>query len=227
MSINAPNHVASQGRWTCATNVILGGTTMLLVIKRSTDNGTAGRALNFQNGTQVNQFTLGFRTTTDLLYCSPLSTAATLNGKVADGWIAIGVGKTNGTTTPRFHKYVYETGVASHEDGDVAVVDSTAPGVGANLIIAKHQSSGAPAATCFGDYGVAAVYDRVLSDSEFETAVQSVAAMKALNPALGLWLFDHPVDQANEMFTGSSFVVQSQLTVGTTDPPIGLGYRTR
>ena len=53
--------------------------------------------------------------------------ATTLSLVAADGWCLIAASKTSGTTTPRFHKYVYSSNVWTHEDGAATLADPSAP----------------------------------------------------------------------------------------------------
>jgi hypothetical protein len=78
--------------------------------------------------------------------------------------------------------------------------------------------------TGFGSYAVVAFYDRPLSDSEFETAAQSLSAMQAMSPAYGLWVLDTPVTgSVNEKFFGSAYVSGSAGSVDGSGQPFGYG----
>lgn len=223
MSLNIPNSGA-YGRWTCSSATILGNSTYFAVVRRTVDAGSAGYVMSFQTSSSLSLSSLGFRTTSDLFFSnSPLSSATTMTGKIADGWFAMAVTKGSGTVAPRFHKYVYSTGVATHENGDTAVADTASVGAGASLLIGRVQTG--IASTGLGDYAVAAVFTRVFSDQEFVTAAQSVGAMRGMHPNRGFWLFDHAAGQTDESSIGSTSVTQTGLVVGTTNPPLGYGRR--
>ena len=148
--------------------------------------------------------------------------APTLTGTTTDGWAAYGFSKATGTVAPRFHKYIYATGTASHETSGSTLADGIAMGVG-HVSIGRRYSGNATLA--FGSYLAVALYARPLTDAEFEAAVISLSSLINSNPNRGLWVYDKPVTTAGfaEMMIGSG---SSFGTPGAADAsgPIGYGH---
>lgn len=204
---------AGQLRFTNDPATVYGGATgctMILVVKRnSTGSGTFFRLTS--TGSNAGGIGSGAG---DGLASAISVVAPTMNLLVADGWACIGLSKASGTVTPRFHKFVYSTGVATHENATGTEADGTAGGT-RNIILGSSVAVG-------GSYAVAGVYNRVLSDSEFETVAQNVMAMKANNPAWGLWVLDGGLTDAEEFFNSSTYVSGTGSSIDTSSP-IGYG----
>lgn len=118
--------------------------------------------------------------------------ALTLDWRVADNWVLVGVSKTSGVTTPRFHKYVFDTGVWSHDD---------ATGTGQNPLntVAEHRLSDYNNGTTLrweGDIAAGAFWDRVLADAEYELLALSLTDWYASAPKT-LWLLDQQATGQN------------------------------
>lgn len=199
-----------------------GGTTLLVVIKKASDTGLASTlmGLNGASGSAI----LGIDATNHPSQNngSTARVPTTMTVTAANGWVCMAVTKAPGTTTPRFHKYVYSTGVASHEDAS-AGLQAAGSALGATPKIAFAAAVGG-ANTGPASYAAGAVFDRALSDQEFESAAVSLAAMKASSPGWGLWVFDGGLTEAGESFIGSVLSAGSATSVDTAGSPLGMGF---
>jgi hypothetical protein len=197
-----------------------GAITIAFILKfNDTTNGsivyakTSGSALVFQinadGGTWYYETTDSFRS---------MGTAST-----SDNWHLFGVTKANGNTTPRSHKYVYDTNTFSHADAASAFNDSSA-------------AVGASGAMQFGRYGsaneyanmelaICGIWDRVLTDAEFENLPFSLAHWYASAP-VGLWVFDQSATSQTVIDHTGGGANQSAITgtaVSTVSVPV-FGY---
>lgn len=204
------------------TSVTLGNSTLLVVMNRSANSGgTNNWAVAGNTSGGSGRFGLGFGTADKArAFFGGSVSPSVMTITTSDGWVCFAVTKTVGTTTPRFHKYVYSTGVATHEDGTAATASPAVLGSAATLVLGRLTPSTAP--TCPGSYAAAAIFDRVLSDSEFESAAQSLAAMKALGPNWGLWTLDSDLTSGTEFFVGSTYASGSATSMGE-NAPFGYG----
>lgn len=109
----------------------------------------------------------------------------------ADSWCLIAVTKATGSATPRFHKYVYSTGVWTHTNGAAALPNATSPSSSGSLVLGNVAGD-----ALVGDLAAVAVWMTALSD----------AAVEALAPNWPAWLAAAP--QAawllNQASTGTS-----------------------
>lgn len=103
---------------------------------------------------------------------------------VADDWVLLGWSKTAGSSTPRFHRYKYSTDAYIHEDGTVTFGDGRTVN---HVRIGQYEGVN----NLNAEVAVVAVWNRVLSDAEFEALPFSLQAWHALAPA-ALW----PLDQS-------------------------------
>jgi hypothetical protein len=192
----------------------------LLVVVRRLVSGLAVH-LSIVSGA-TNRAYLGVGAT-DLLRYSNGATfreASSLAAPATEGWVCLAVSKASGTTTARFHKFVYATGAFSHENASGTALADGLTG-GAILL-----SRATPAGTTFqGSYAAAALFDRALTDAEFEAAAPSLSALKSASPNWGLWALDHALTgQVNEMFIGSSWVAGSASAVDPSGSPLSYGH---
>lgn len=224
--------------FTADPNTLGGGSTVMLVFKNNQAiDGTSHLAIAFQNTANATRLglrysnglgeQLGYTTSVGTLYAPTITIPST------ESYVAVAVSKVSGVTAPRFHKYVYATGVASHENAGATAADGVAIGAGGTMRLSGNNN-GAASGTSHtpGIYVAAAMFDRVLSDSEFESAAQSLSALKALAPNWGLWVFDHAITgQSDEFFIGSTYStlpvsngVSSATSITSEGPPFGYGY---
>jgi hypothetical protein len=186
------------------TSNSVGNTRYVLTV---TDSANGFKGAFFVQGAD----TLGYQDTLTVA-------GSTVGFTVSDGWCAVGMSKAAGLTTPRLHRYVYSTGVATHGAGTVTVDNLSLPGPTGFYIFSRYSS--APTVpdpfTADGTYAVAALYPKNLSDAEFELAAQSLMSMTSLNPSYGMILFDQAgvtVDIANG---GTSDINTGTLDTGGT-----------
>ena len=108
--------------------------------------------------------------------------AQTLTLTASDGWALIAFTKAAGTTTPRFHKYVFSTNAWTHEAAATTIADPTTPGTNVRL------GGGS------GPLGTATSRSRAagtppLTDAQIESLPFSLASWFQVSPK-GLWLLD-------------------------------------
>lgn len=157
--------------------------------------------------------------TGDLVYVNTTSAGFTVT--TSDGWVALAVTKAAGLAAPRLHKYVYTTGVATHANCAANLNDSAVAGVAGTVRLHGPPASGT--ARINQSIAALAMYPRVLTDSEIETASQSLMAMKAAEPTWGLWTFEG-VSSIQEFAFGGTVTSGAATSVSTTDAPLPLGH---
>ncbi len=200
-----------------------GAVTIIAVLRRLTDSiGSVAFAVTAETSGAAVSAGMGWSATTDILryQASSVRVASTMTAKVADGWVAIAGTKVSGATTPRFHKHVYSTGVSTHENATSAGNATT--GVGAGGVVRVHNAGPGDNAV----YAAVAVYDRVLSDVEFEGVVVNLNTLKASSPAHGLWVFDGDAltTGMEEFFSGSAFSTGTASSVDGDGCPFSWGH---
>lgn len=148
-----------------------------------------------------------------------LVTAPTIAALTTDGWVLVAWSKPTGTSTVRFHKYVFATGVWTHENGgtnaDTAAITS-GPTIG----------SIAGASFFAGEIAMAGIWRaNALSDAQIESLVGSLMAWWQLPPTT-LWPLDQdPVSQLMPDMTGGGANQTAIIgtSVGTNSCPFGYG----
>jgi hypothetical protein len=199
-----------------------GAVTLLAVLKRAANGASLGLVACTTAG---NTFRCGIHASSaDRVQVGGAGftrESPTMTLTTSDGWVCIAVTKASGTVTPRFHKFVYAAGAASHEDANGTLADWTSPGPTGLLVFNRMTATGT-----FGvgaTYEAVAIYDRALSDAEFESAAQSRMAMASLGPAYGLFAFDAAVARIIDLAGGGA---QASHT-GTVDlggSPLSYGH---
>ena len=108
------------------------------------------------------------------LQCSAfLAAAPTITTTVADGWVLVAATKATGTVAPRMHKYVFGTGVWTHENSGTTLANS-------GVVTGSSYLGGASGVIPFpGDIGIAGGGSAVLGDAAIEALVESEAAWLA------------------------------------------------
>jgi hypothetical protein len=194
------------GAATLAFILKLNDTTNGSVINLRTSAGALVVQINADSGEWFFETTDSFRS---------LGTAST-----ADNWHLFGATKANGNSTPRWHKYVYDTNTFSHGNASSAFNDSSAAvGASGTCQFGRYQSISEYRAM---ELAIAGVWDRVLTDAEFENLAFSLQAWYASAPAAA-WLFDQSATGQTVMdFTGGG-ANQTSVTgtaVSTVSVPI-------
>ncbi|MFI7532568.1 hypothetical protein [Streptosporangium sp. NPDC049376] len=138
------------------------------------------------------------------------------NVSAGDGWILYAATKASGSAIPRYHKYVYSTGVWSHSDGDSTVLDGAAAGGSAVVNLGLDMS---------GDLAAAAIIRRILSDSEIENLAHSLNAWISAAPS-AMWVLDQSTTGqtvADWTGRGSNQTTLTGSSVAASSAPIGYG----
>jgi hypothetical protein len=174
-------------------NGTVGAFTMIAIFKRSANSGGGDKyCLSLCDTGGTNQLA-GLRFSgTDLLGYDAgggQSAASTLSVTTSDGWVAIGVTKAAGAVKARFHKYVYSTSTASHEDSVGNSANFTGAGTGTSFVVCRVRNN-LTSFNALGSMAAAATYPKQMSDQEFESAATSLMGMMAQDPSYGLITFD-------------------------------------
>lgn len=131
--------------------------------------------------------------------------------EAANGWMVVAVTKTNGTVTPRFHRYTYSSTTWEHQDSGDTADDPTTPTGASEVYLGASQPSFEGFAcdlACVGYWPTTA-----LSDGNIETLENNIANWEALSPA-SLWLLNQTnVATSVDDRTGTS---DQTARVGTT-----------
>lgn len=116
-----------------------------------------------------------------------LARNSTFDVLVADGWQLLACTKTTGSTTPRFHRYVYSTGTWTHTDATTgSAADNSTPGGSGRVVLGEWEGDD----DLGGDLAVAGAWsNRALSDAEVEHLAFSLAAWHSTAPT-ALWVLD-------------------------------------
>lgn len=162
---------------------LTGAFTIVALVKKGDDS-------NFQWIVGVNDSTTAFKyglcfdgtTLTGVVNGFGDVTGPTLT--VANGYMLVGFGKAAGTSTPRFHSYIYGTDTFSHTNASGTQGD---PASGAGEIKFGVAFNGAEAYA--GDTAQLAIFNRNLADVEFEQLAFSLQGWYAAAP-VGAWEFD-------------------------------------
>jgi hypothetical protein len=133
-----------------------------------------------------------------------LVTAPTIAAAVADGWVLVAFTKPTGTSTVRFHKYVFATDTWTHENG------------GTNAAVNQLD----------GDIAAAAIWSQTqLTDAQIESLAGSFMAWWQIQPS-GMWILDQDVvTQKVRDLTGGGADENARITtiVASSSCPLGYG----
>lgn len=167
------------------TGFVMGPGTAAAIVKRGADGAIhsifhAGAATS-----GANRWMLRMDAANKIDLATPTAVAAaTLTVTVANGWSLIAASKASGTSTPRFHRYIFSTNVWSHEDGASTLADSGTP---ITTSCMGEQASGS--GDYNGDIAIAGIWNVVLTDTQIESLAFSLQAWFQVQPK-GLWLLD-------------------------------------
>lgn len=143
------------------------------------------------------------------------------SGSVGENWTLIAVTKADGTTTPRGHKYVYDTGVWIHVNAGGTLVDAgSGPGSGGVLQIGRS----ATAEWFDGKIAAVGVWRQVLPDGLIETLPYAIQQWRQLAPN-ALWTLDQPHEGLPLLDAGGG--ANQTAIAGTTvarDRPAALSF---
>lgn len=200
-----------------------GDVTMLVVHRRSSNGGGSAKKLLQATDSIASDFYFGLGMTgaADNLVVdingNGVQASPNVTFLTTDEWACVAVTKAAGTVAPRFHKYVYGTGVSSHANGFSTAGNPDTFPTGKFLIgqaILANNGS-------VGDTALIAVFPSALSDEQFESAAQSLTALMALNPAYGLVILDGVV--AVDLMSGATETVNTS-TASTLSTPMAYGF---
>jgi hypothetical protein len=138
-------------------------------------------------------------------------------------WLLVAVTKTNGTVTPRWHRYTYGTTTWDHQDDSSSIANAATPQATSEVYIGTYD----PTTDLFnGEIAVVGFWNStVLSDGQLEGLTDDIAAWEALSPA-SLWLLNQSdVTTTVEDLTGTSDEIGRVGTTATavSDLPFDVG----
>jgi hypothetical protein len=118
---------------------------------------------SFNNGTFTSRIAA---TAANNLYSSVSSTDSTPTLPVvnADGWVLLGVGKANGTSAPRFFRYVLSTATITRANGASSQADTTAANWRWRWVLGKDDFTN----KFGGSMALAGVWGYFMSDAQFD-----------------------------------------------------------
>jgi hypothetical protein len=167
-------------------------------------------------------FAFGLGSTSNELYYFNGAALANSSGNFADeanGWMVIAVTKPSGTSTVRWHKYVYDTDTWTHEADGTSLAQPTTP-TSASEVYIGGQSSFNGMIACLGYWAT-----DELSDGELEGMPDTLASWSALSPD-ALWLLNQAsVATTVEDLAGTSDEIGRTGTTATAvnDLPFDVG----
>lgn len=144
----------------------------------------------------------------------------------AEGWQLSGMSKASGTVAPRGHKYVCGTDAWTHVNSSSTSANAGAPGSGGSIELGRLEEYGE---YFNGDMAWAAIWDRVLTDAEFEALAFGWWQVLASGPVSAVDLSQHATTQAVVDSVGGCNQT-SQLNAGVSTlsvPSFGFGVRSR
>jgi hypothetical protein len=167
-------------------------------------NGSGLSAIDFQHNSS-NKWVLEFN--------SIGFAFSTTTVTVADGWVLVAVTKTSGTSTARFHKFVYSTDAWVHENFDAAF-----GGTGRTPTEMRFSNNEGGARTS-ADIAIGGTWDRVLADADLEQLPYTLQQWFASAPKT-LWLLDQSATSQTlgDLTGGPWLVVRPQAAAAGFDP---------
>ena len=205
------------------TAAFIGGT--LAVILRYTGASGVARVLmaagSSTGGERVNMQILATNQVT-VRWGTAAPVAATITAPPGEGWILLAATNPGGVIQPRFHKYVFTTGVWTHELATANAINPT--GNPASLTLAAFTGGASP---FIGDLAAAAFWRGVaLTDQAVEALASSLQAWFQRQPT-AMWLLDQDdVTQKVPDLSGNGSTETTGrvgTTVGTVSAPFGYG----
>jgi hypothetical protein len=150
---------------------------------------------------------------------SGIGPTSAISSGATDGWILYAITKTSGTTTIRFHRYLYASDTWARGNSTSTAANSLAP----NQVRLGNYWTGSDGFT--GDLAAAAIFNATLTDDQVSSLPFSSAAWLSLAP-VGMWVLDQSnVTQTVIDWTGggTNETARSGSAVSTASVPI-LGY---
>ena len=138
---------------------------------------------------------------------------------VADGWACHGVTRTAGTTTPRFHRYIYSSNTWAHGNAPGTLGDPTTPSTTCYI---GDWSSGGDA--WGGDIQMVGYWNAVLTDVQIENLAFDLSAWYQVPPK-GLWILDQEttsqsVPDTSGNGSNQSGIVTTGMGISAVSTPI-------
>lgn len=205
-----PRNFANNGLVTCSTGGLAaldGGPVTMACIIKLTDSvngailyaGTTTSAVSFAMEIFSNQYS--FTTSAGGQNC--------VGGINSDNWHMAAISKATGASTPRGHKYVYDTDTWTHANAAGTVADGASPPGGGGVI-----QLGRYATTEFinADIAIIGCWDRVLSDADAELLPFSLQAWYHTAP-VGLWILDQAATGTKVLDVTGNGANETALTV--------------
>jgi hypothetical protein len=198
----------------------LGYGTFAAILTRPVDTALTA-VIGVQTSGSTNRMRLQINATDELRMTHGSAVdSPTIRVLAADGWVFVAAGKGTGTTTPRFHEYVYSTNTWIHEDGGATSADATVPG--SDGFVRLGQNAGA-AQSLQGDLLIAGYYAGTLTDAQIESMAFSLSAWLSAPNLAGLWLLDQSLTTQNVIDLTGNGANQTTLVgtaVATNHPPV-------
>ena len=159
------------------------------------------------------------------------ASTSTFTVLATDGWVLLAATKATGTATPRFHKYVFSTGVWTHQNGDATLANGGSA-TGGTVRFGEWQDTDDLNArlACGGIWGTAlsdtAVEDLALTFDNW-TGSSPVGCWKLNQTLTSTTLTDLTGNGANETtITGTSVVNESPPLLDFEDGPAVMSVAT-
>lgn len=164
------------------------GAQTFAVIAKNDETGGFQWMISLQGGTG-GEWAYGKTATALQLYFEAVATAGSDASywTAAMGWCLVAVTRADGTSTPRWHRYRYDTSSWDHTNDGGTLAEVAAPSGTPNLWLGTYDG----ASEFFdGDMAVAAVWNSTaLSDGQLEALTGSISAWESAAPTC-LWLLD-------------------------------------
>lgn len=156
-------------------------------IVRTGSSVAASRTIGSVSDGTANEWAITISASAHLQFWNGSGVSNSASTLVANTWYFLGASKATGTQAGRFRLYDYATHTFTHDTSVETLTDGTAA-ASPTLYIGSYRGS---AEFWNGDMVVQAVWNRVLTDAEFENLPYSLSYWNASNPSVG-----HLYDQA-------------------------------
>lgn len=195
-----------------------GAHTIAVIAKRGT-SGTDMVLVSLETSANTSKLALEWGSTNNLnLVIGSSSKDTNVDVATTDNWVCAVVNRASGTSTPRGHKYVFDSDTWTHTDAGATSGGDSSDLTAGRIQIAQWQNT----ARFTGDIAVAAVWKRSLSDAEVETLASSLQAWYATAPD-ALWVLDQHATTHNVIDAGGGGANQTSITgtaVSTASVPV-------
>jgi hypothetical protein len=158
-------------------------------------------------GESGNEWAFGWHSTSKWRFYNGSGVGIGTTSITANTFYLAGFSKAAGTTLPRFHWLDMTTNTWTHENATGGIADSTTP-VTPVTYIGRHRNVDS---TFNGAINLVAVWNRVLTDAEFEALSYGLLPWYASAPAAG-WLLDQSATTQNVLDWTGGGANQTSLT---------------